>query len=81
MSMAQYQQLYKLQKKAILIKGKKTLESSRASEARVAALEAKTESGSNESLFADVGKPKANNRKHQALDKKGKSTRQSHADT
>ena len=36
MSMAQHQQLYKLQKKATLIKGKKTPESSKASEVRMA---------------------------------------------
>ena len=43
-------------------------------------LEAKTENSSNESLFADE-KPKANNRNNPALDRKGNSTRQSHADT
>ena len=41
--MAQLQQLYVLQKKARLIKGKKTPESSRAFEARLAMLEAKTD--------------------------------------
>ena len=39
--MAQHQQLYKLWKKDGLIKGKKTSESSRALEARVAALKQK----------------------------------------
>ena len=58
----QHQQLYKLQKKAGLIKGKKTPESSRALEIRVAALKAKIDNSSNESLFPD-GKPKSNNRK------------------
>ena len=43
MSAAQCQQLYELQKKAGLIKGKKTPESRRALEARVAAHEAKSE--------------------------------------
>ena len=38
MSMAQCQQLYELQKKARLFKGKKTPESSRALEAKVAML-------------------------------------------
>ena len=80
MSVAQCQQLYELKKRAGLIKGKKTPESSRALEARVAMLEAKTDDSSNESLFADV-KPKANNRNNPALDRKGNSTRQSHADT
>ena len=42
MSAAQCQQLYKLQKRAGLIKGKKTPKSSRALEARVDALEATT---------------------------------------
>ena len=41
MSVAQCQQLYELRKRARFIKGKKTSESSRALEARVAALEAK----------------------------------------
>ena len=63
-----------------LIKDKKTLESSRALEARVAIHEVKTDNSSNESLFADV-KPKANNRNNSALDRKGNSTRQSCADT
>ena len=53
MSMAQCQQLYELQKKAGLIKCKRIPENSRALEARVAMLEAKTENSSNESLFAD----------------------------
>ena len=79
MSMVQHQQLYELQKKARLIKGKKTPESSRALEARVAVLEAKTDNSSDESLFADK-KPKANNRNNPALDRKGNGTRQSHAD-
>ena len=43
MSIAQCQEFYELQKKAELIKGKKTPESSRALVARVAVLEAKTE--------------------------------------
>ena len=77
---AQCQQLYELQKKARLIKGKKTPESSRALEARVASLEAKSDNSSNESLFADK-KPMANNRNNPALDRKGNGTRQSHADT
>ena len=51
MSMAQHQELYKLWKKAILLKGKKTPESSNALENRVAMLEAKTGNVSNESLF------------------------------
>ena len=45
----QRQQLYQLQKKAVLIKGKKTQESSRALEARVAVLETKSENRSNKS--------------------------------
>ena len=81
MLVAQHQQLYELWKKARLIKGKKTPESSSALEARVAALEAKTENSSNESLFTDVGKPKPNNRYYPILDRKGSGTRQSHADT
>ena len=76
MSMAQHQQLYVLQKKARLIKGKKTPESSRAVETRVAALEAKTVNSSNENLFTDE-KHKANNRNNPALDRKESRTRQS----
>ena len=47
---------------------------------RIAAVEAKTNNSSNESLFTDE-KPKDNNRNNSALDRKGNSTRQSHADT
>ena len=54
---AQHQQLYELQKEAGFIKGKKTPESNRALEARVAALEAKSEISSDESLFIDINKP------------------------
>ena len=72
----QRQQLYELRKKAGLIKGKKTPESIRALEARLAMLEAKTNNSSNESFFADI-KPKANNRNNPALDRKGNGTRQS----
>ena len=57
MLIAQCQQLYELRKKAGLIKGKKTPESSKALEAIVAALEEKTENSSNPSLFADDEKP------------------------
>ena len=63
-----------------LIKDKKTPESSRALEARVVVLEAKTDNCSNESLFADR-KPKTNNRNNPALDSNGSRTRQTHADT
>ena len=78
--MAQHQQLFKLWKKAELVRGMKTLESSRALEARVAMLEVKADKSSDESLFADE-KPKANNRNLPALDRKGYGTTQSHADT
>ena len=57
MSAVQHQQLYELWKRAGLIKGKKIPESSRALEARVAMLEAKSENSSNASLFADVISP------------------------
>ena len=80
MLIAWCQQLYELQMKTGLIKGKKTKESSRALEARVAMLEAKTDNSSNDSLFNDE-KPKANNRNNPALDRKGNGTRQSHAYT
>ena len=69
MSMAQCQQLYELWKKAGLVKGKKTPESSRVLEARVAALEMKIDNSSNESLLADE-KTKANNISNPALDRK-----------
>ena len=81
MSMAHHQQLYKFWKKAGLIKSKKTSESGRALEAKVATLEAKTENSSNQSLFIDVEKPKSNNRSNPALNRKGSGTRQSHAST
>ena len=71
MSKMQCQQLYELQKKAGLINSKKILESSTASEAKKTAQEAKTQNSSNKSLFADVEKPKANNRNNPALDRKG----------
>ena len=80
MLVAQCHQLYELQKKAMLIKGNKTQESSRALETRVAMLEAKTDNSSNEILFPDK-KPKANNRNNPTLDRKGNGTIQSHADT
>ena len=76
MSMAQRQQLYELQKKAGLIKSKKTLESSRALEARIAMLEATTDKSSDQNE-----KPKANNRNNPVVDRKGNGTSQSHADT
>ena len=74
-SMVQHQQLYKLQKKARLIKGKKTPESSRALEARVAVLEVKAVNHSNECLFVGE-KPKADKRDNSALDRKENGTRQ-----
>ena len=79
MSAAQHQQLYELRKRARLIKGKKTPESSKALETRVVALETKSENSSNESLFADI-KLTASNRNNPALDRKGNGTRQSHGD-
>ena len=78
MSMVQHQQLYEPQKRARLVKGKKTTESSRVLEDRVAVLEAKSENSSNESFFAFM-KCTASNRNNLALDKKGNGTRQSHA--
>ena len=73
---AQHQKLHEFSKKARLIKGKNTPQSSRALEARVAMLEAKTDNSSNESLFPGE-KPKANNRNNPALDRKGSGNRQS----
>ena len=61
MSAAQHHQLYELWKRAGLIKGNKTAESSRAIEARVAALEAKIDNSSDLSLFTDIDKPKPSN--------------------
>ena len=80
MSLTQHQQLYELQKCAVLIRGKKTPESRRASEARVAMFEAKLEHSNNENLFMDIDKPKPSKRSSPALDRKGNSTRQDHAD-
>ena len=80
MSTTQHQQLYELQKEAGLMKGKKTPESSRALEAIVAMLEAKTDNSNNESLFIDK-MPKVNNRNNPALDRKGNRTGQSCKDT
>ena len=65
--------MYELWKKTGLIKGKKTPESSRAFEARVNMLEAKTDNSSNKSLFVDE-KPKANNRNNLALVRKETAT-------
>ena len=79
MLMAQHQQSYDLQKNAGIIKGKKTPGSSRALEIRLTALEAKPDNDSNESVFPDEN-PKANYRNNPALDRRGISTRQSHAD-
>ena len=72
--------MYDLSKKARVIKGKKTPESSRAIKARVAMLETKTDNSSNERLFADE-KPKSNNRNNLAINRKGSRIRQSCADT
>ena len=80
MSTTKHQQFYEIWKKAQLIKGKKTPGSSRALEVRVAMLEAKTDNCSNEILFWNE-KAKANDRNNPALDRKGSSTRLSHADT
>ena len=80
MSMEEHQQLYELWKKAWLMKSKKTPESSRALEAKMALLEVKTDNSSNATLFTE-GKLKANNRNNPAIDKKGRGTRQSCADT
>ena len=80
MSVVQCQQLYDFQKKARLIKGKKTPESSRALEARVAVLEVKFKNSSIKSLFANIDKPSGSNRSNPSLDRNGNSTRQSHAD-
>ena len=67
---SQHQQLYQLQTKARLVKGKKTPESSRALETRVAMLDVKTDNSSGDSLFPNK-KPKASNRNNSALDRKG----------
>ena len=80
MSIEQQQQLYELWHKAGLINSKKTPESSKALEARVAMLEAKRENISNKSFFADE-KPKANNSNNAALERKGFSTWQSLTDS
>ena len=78
---ALFQQLYELQKKPGLINSKKTPERSRALEARVDMLKAKTDKSSgNESLFVNI-KPKANNRNKPALERKGNDTRQTHTVT
>ena len=61
-----------------LLKGKKTPENSKALEARVSMLEAKTDNSSNVGSFINE-KPKANNRNSPSLDRKGNGTRQSHA--
>ena len=59
---------------------RKSPESSRALEARVAMFDMKTDNTGNETLFA-YKKLKANNRSNPSLDRKGNSTRQGHADT
>ena len=75
MSIAQHQKLYELWKKAGVIKGEKTPESSRGLEARVPAIEAKTENNSDENLLSNEN-PNANCRNNPALDRKGSQTRQ-----
>ena len=62
MSTTQKQQLHELQYKAGLQEDNKTTESSKALEASVAMLQAKTYNSSHESLFADE-KSKANSQK------------------
>ena len=79
MLMAQHQQLYEVRKKAGLIKGKKAPERGRVLKTRLTVLEAKTDKSSKESLFIDE-KLKTKNRNNPAVDRKGNSTRQSHAD-
>ena len=69
--MVQCQQSYELHERSGLIKDKKTPETSRALEARVAMLEAKSDNSSDESLFADINKPKPSNRNNPLLDRKG----------
>ena len=61
--------LYELQCKKGLLKGRKTPESGKALEARVAMQESKTENISGECLFGDE-KPKANDRNNQPLTKR-----------
>ena len=68
-----------LQNKAGQIKGKKTPKSSRPLEDRMAMLDAKTDNSRIEDLFPDE-MLKANDRNNLALDKKGRRTRQNHAD-
>ena len=79
MSAVQHQQLYDLWKRARIIKGKKTSESSRTLKARVAMLEAKSENRSDESSFADT-KPTTCDRNNPDLDRKCNRPRQCHAD-
>ena len=68
---AQNQQLYELQKKAGLIKGKKTSESSRSLEARVDMLEAKTNNNNDATIFLYKNpKDNDNNRNNPTLDRK-----------
>ena len=69
-SMAQWLQLYELQKKAGLKKGKKAPERNKILETRVAMIEVIIERSSNESLFADQ-MLKASNRNNTALDRNG----------
>ena len=76
----QQHHLYELQCNAGLIKGEKTPESNKASEARMAALEAKTDNHCDQSLFADE-KPNASDKNNPALDRKGSDTRQNSADS
>ena len=54
LSTAKWQQLYELKHMTELLKGEKTLESSKTLKARVAMLEMKTDNSSYESLVADV---------------------------
>ena len=62
--------MYELQHKARLLKGKKTLESSKALVVRVTMLEVKTDNSSNESLFAEK-RPKPKTKIIQPLTERG----------
>ena len=80
MFIVQYQQLYVLQFEAEILKGKKTPDSNKVLEARVAVLGVKTDNSSDEHLFADK-KPKANKRNNPALDRKGDGTGKNQTDS
>ena len=76
MSAAQKQQMYELYHNAGLVEHKKIKDGAKTLEAKVAAIEVKTNNSINDNLCTDK-QPKSNNRENTALDRKGNGIRKS----